>query len=200
MWAQGTVKATRALRYKSLICQAFIVSSARHVGPIQPAATFAPPGTDERTRTARAADNAGMWPEIDSPDDPLAAPADPSDASDPFEALVVAALDSLPEAFRSRLGSVAIVIEDDPTPDQLNSVGAAGLLGLYTGVPRTSYGAEDAAVASKITIFRGPHLRQFRDADALARGVTETVHHEVAHHFGISDARLVELERERRSR
>jgi len=74
------------------------------------------------------------------------------------------------------------------------------LLGLYTGVPRTRYGAEDAAVASKITIFRGPHLRQFGDGDGLARGVTETVHHEVAHHFGISDARLVELERERNSR
>ena len=55
-------------------------------------------------------------------------------------------------------------------------------------------------MASKISIFRGPHLRQYRDPDALARGVTDTVHHEVAHHFGISDARLVELQRERRRR
>jgi predicted Zn-dependent protease with MMP-like domain len=113
---------------------------------------------------------------------------------------VVAALGSLPEAFRDRLGSVAVVVEDEPTPDQLASVGAPGLLGLYTGVPRTTYGAEDAAVASKITIFRGPHLRQFRYPEALARGVAETVRHEVAHHFGISDARLVELQRERRRR
>ena len=141
-----------------------------------------------------------MWSDIEPSDEPSAAPEEPGDASDPFEALVAAAMDSLPEAFRSRLGSVAIVIEDEATPDQLHSVGAAGLLGLYTGVPRTRYGAEDAAVASKITIFRGPHLRQFGDGDALARGVTETVHHEVAHHFGISDARLVELERERNSR
>jgi predicted Zn-dependent protease with MMP-like domain len=122
------------------------------------------------------------------------------DSTDPFGALVVAALDSLPDVFRSRLGSVAIVIEDEPSPDQLASVGAAGLLGLYTGVPRTMYGAEDAALASKISVFRGPHLRQFRDSDALARGVAETVRHEVAHHFGISDARLVELEHERRGR
>ncbi|MGD0018264.1 MAG: metallopeptidase family protein [Candidatus Limnocylindrales bacterium] len=141
-----------------------------------------------------------MPPDRDPTADPIPAPEEPSDAGDPFEALVVAALDSLPEVFRTKLGSVAIVIEDEPTSDQLASVGAPGLLGLYTGVPRTRYGAEDAAVASKIVIFRGPHLRQFRDSDALAHGVTETVRHEVAHHFGISDARLVELERERRRR
>ncbi len=141
-----------------------------------------------------------MEPEIEHPAIPITAAEDPATATDPFEALVIEALDSLPTVFRERLGSVAIVIEDEPTLDQLASVGAPGLLGLYTGVPRTAYGAGDAAVASKISIFRGPHLRQFRDPDALARGVAETVRHEVAHHFGISDARLVELARERRRR
>lgn len=126
--------------------------------------------------------------ETDHPDD---------DPDDPFEALVVAALESLPDAFRDRLGSVAIVVEDEPTDDQLRSVGAPGLLGLYSGVPRTAYGAGNAALASKITIFRGPHLRIYRDPDSLARGVADTVHHEVAHHFGISDTRLHELARER---
>ena len=125
---------------------------------------------------------------------------DSIEADDPFEALVFAALDALPEVFRERLGSVAVVVEDEPTPDQLGSVGAWGLLGLYTGVPRTAWGAEDAAYASKITIFRGPHLRQFRDPQSLALGVADTVRHEVAHHFGISDARLDELARERHGR
>ena len=143
-----------------------------------------------------------MWPDMD----PLAEPslADVNAAADEplddFDALVVAALDSLPEAFRGRLGSVAVVVEDEPTPDQLRSLGASGLLGLYTGVPRTAWGADGAAVASKITIFRGPHLRQFRNPNSLARGVADTVRHEVAHHFGISDARLEELARERRDR
>ena len=118
------------------------------------------------------------------------------ETADPFEALVVAALDSVPEAFRDRLGRVAIVIEDEPTPELLASVGAPGLYGIYQGVPRTAWGAEDAAVASKITIFRGSHLRQYRDPDSLARGVGDTVRHEIAHHFGISDARLDELARE----
>lgn len=138
-----------------------------------------------------------MWPETDPPADPFAGPDEPLDQ---FDALVVAALDSLPKAFRDRLGSVAVVVEDEPTPEQLASVRAPGLLGLYTGVPRTAYAAEDAAVASKITIFRGPHLRQFGDPEALAHGVAETVRHEIAHHFGISDARLVELEHERHRR
>ena len=130
----------------------------------------------------------------------LMAPTDEdtnAQSPDPFDELVVAALGSLPEAFRDRLGSVAIVVEDEPTADQLSSVMAPGLLGLYTGVPRTAYGAENAALASKITIFRGPHLRQYRDPDSLARGVAETVRHEIAHHFGISDARLDELARGR---
>ena len=134
------------------------------------------------------------------PDQPVTADEDASAPFDPFEALVWKAVQSLPEAFLERLGSVAIVVEDEPTADQLSSVGAWGLLGLYTGVPRTAYGVDNFAVSSKIVIFRGPHLRQFADADSLECGVAETVRHEVAHHFGISDARLEELARQRQAR
>jgi predicted Zn-dependent protease with MMP-like domain len=114
---------------------------------------------------------------------------------DPFSALVVAALDALPDVFRERLGSVAIVVEDEASPEQLQSVRAHGLFGLYQGVPRTSWAADHSPYASKITIFRGPLLRASRTPDDLARRVTETVHHEIAHHFGISDERLRELHR-----
>lgn len=123
---------------------------------------------------------------------------DSSETEDPFAALVWAAVDELPEVFRDRLGSVAIVVEDEPTPEQLESVRAPGLLGLYTGVPRTRWGADNYAAPSKIVIFRGPHLRLFRTPEALARGVAETVRHEIAHHFGISDERLAELAETRR--
>ena len=109
------------------------------------------------------------------------------------EALVVDALDRLPAPYRERLGSVAIVIEEEAAPEQLAAVGAAGLFGLYQGVPRTVYGAEGAQLPSKITIFRGPLLRAFRSPEALAAAVTRTVYHEIAHHFGISEARLEEL-------
>lgn len=115
-----------------------------------------------------------------------------------LESLVFEALERLPEQFREQLGSVAIVIENEPSPDQLNSVGAAGLFGLYQGVPRTAYGAERAAIPSKITIFRGPLSRAYASPVAFAAAVEATVYHEIAHHFGISDERLGELKREAR--
>ena len=119
-------------------------------------------------------------------------PADRPDGSD-LEGLVIDALERLPADFRDRLGSVAIVIEDEPTPDQLASVRAHGLFGLYQGVPRTAWAADAASVPSKITIFRGPLSRANRTPERLAAAVTDTVYHEIAHHFGISDARLHEL-------
>lgn len=115
------------------------------------------------------------------------------DATPDFDELVRRAVASIPEPFASHLASVAIVIDDEATPEQLASVGAGGLFGLYQGVPRTTYGADWAQVPSKITIFRRPIEQAFPDAAARARAVEETVLHEVAHHFGISDQRLREL-------
>ena len=133
------------------------------------------------------------------PQDPDAVPGS-DEAEDEFGRLIDAALASLPPGFRDQLGSVAIVVEDEPTAAQLAAVDAHGLYGLYQGVPRTAWGAAGAPMPSKITIFRGPIERSSPTALALAAAVTDVVHHEVAHHLGISDARLAELARERRPR
>jgi len=114
---------------------------------------------------------------------------------DAIEAMVVDALERLPEVFRERLGSVAIVIEDEADAGQLASVGARGLYGLYQGIPRTRLSADASPAPSKITIFRGPLVRANPGTDALAAAVAETVYHEIAHHFGISDERLHEVKR-----
>jgi predicted Zn-dependent protease with MMP-like domain len=114
-----------------------------------------------------------------------------------FENWVLEAIEALPAAFRERLGSVAIVIEDWPSEAQLRSVGAPGLYGLYQGIPRSAWGADHVAYPSKITIFRGTLVSRFRTREAMRTKVIDTVHHEIAHHFGISDARLLELARER---
>lgn len=122
----------------------------------------------------------------------------PSDIDDDaIEAMVVDALERLPEVFRQRLGSVAIVIEDEADAAQLASVGARGLFGLYQGIPRTRLSADASPAPSKITIFRGPLVRASTGPEALAALVAETVYHEIAHHFGISDERLLELKRGR---
>lgn len=115
--------------------------------------------------------------------------------ADPFDEALEAALQGLPDPFRRELVSVAIVVQDEPDAHQLTSVGAPGLFGLYQGVPRTVYGAEGAPVASKITLFRGPLMRAHPTRDDLMRAVRETLEHEVAHHLGISDARIRELKR-----
>ena len=122
-------------------------------------------------------------------------PSDPTETD--IEDLVVDALERLPAPFRAQLGSVAIVVEDEATPEQLASVGAHGLYGLYQGVPRTAWGADQVQLPSKITIFRGPLMRANRTPERLSAAVAETVYHEIAHHLGISDARLHEFARER---
>jgi predicted Zn-dependent protease with MMP-like domain len=100
------------------------------------------------------------------------------------------ALDSLPSHVRERMSNVEIVVEDEPPP-------GAALLGLYQGVPLTKRGSHYGGVLpDKITIYRGPLLRVYgHDVEVLRREVRRVVLHEVAHHFGISDERLIEIDR-----
>ena len=120
-----------------------------------------------------------------------------SSADEPvdFDAVIDDAVDDLPLVFAEQLGSVAIVVEDEPTADQLASVDARGLFGLYQGVPRTRWGADGVPLVSKITLFRGPLMRANRDPERLRLAIRETLLHEIAHHFGIDDNRLRELHR-----
>ena len=120
-------------------------------------------------------------------------PWDPTD--DEIEEMVVDALERLPTPFRDQLGSVAIVIEEQATATQLALVGAHGLYGLYQGIPRTRLSADAAPAPSKITIFRAPLVRANGTPERLAAAIADTVYHEIAHHFGISDERLHELKR-----
>jgi predicted Zn-dependent protease with MMP-like domain len=107
-----------------------------------------------------------------------------------FEQAAQEALDELPPELRGAMSNVTIVIEDEPQD-------GAPLLGLYQGVPLTRRSSAYAgALPDKITIFRGPLERLYgADADLLRVEIKRVVLHEIAHHFGISDARLVELDR-----
>jgi len=107
-----------------------------------------------------------------------------------FEREVEDALASLPRELREVVSNVAIVVEEEPPPGQ-------PLLGLYQGVPLTRRGSGySGALPDKITIYRGPLERLYgADADGLRRQIRRVVLHEVAHHFGISDERLVEIGR-----
>jgi predicted Zn-dependent protease with MMP-like domain len=88
------------------------------------------------------------------------------------------------------MSNVAIVVEDEPPPGQR-------LLGLYQGVPLTRRSSHYGGVLpDRITIYRGPLVRLYgQDTERLRREVRRVVLHEIAHHFGISDERLIEMDR-----
>jgi predicted Zn-dependent protease with MMP-like domain len=113
-----------------------------------------------------------------------------------FESLVERALASIPMPFARALDEVAIVIADEPTPDELRESGLEPdevLYGLYEGTPRTEWGADWVPMPNRITLYRLPLEEDFPDPRDLAEEVRETVIHELAHHLGIDDDRLGEL-------
>ena len=103
-----------------------------------------------------------------------------------FEDMVAAALDSLPEDLGRLMRNVAVTVEHGPGP--------RGLLGLYQGIPLTSRTTQYAGVLpDRITIYRRAICAICSTEDEVVEQVRRTVIHEVAHHFGIDDARLTEL-------
>ena len=117
--------------------------------------------------------------------------------TDEFEKLVIEAVESLPEFFKDKMDNVDLVVEDWPAAEF--SRGRL-LLGLYQGVPLPARGrGYSLVIPDKITIFQGPiMLVSGGHKDAIKKVVADTVKHEIAHHFGISDARLAEIEKNKR--
>lgn len=120
-------------------------------------------------------------------------------ARERFEELVQEALDSIPEELWNSIDNLAVTVEDWPSRAQLSSARVQPghtLLGLYEGVPLTGRSHFYGLVPpDKITIFRGTILRVCPpgDEDAIRAQVRRTVLHEIAHHFGIDDDRLHEI-------
>jgi len=110
--------------------------------------------------------------------------------NDPFQEAIDDALNTLPDDLRAAISNVEIVVEDEP-PD------GEPLLGLYRGIPLSRRNSMYFGVLpDRISIFSGPITRRAAgDADRLRSEVMHVVLHEVAHHFGISDERLIELDR-----
>jgi predicted Zn-dependent protease with MMP-like domain len=109
---------------------------------------------------------------------------------DVFEESVQAAVDSLPPDLRAAISNVEILIEEEPPPGRR-------LLGLYRGIPLSRRSSAYAGVLpDKITVFRGPIERLYGSDPARLRSeIRHVVLHELAHHFGISDERLIEIDR-----
>jgi predicted Zn-dependent protease with MMP-like domain len=121
---------------------------------------------------------------------------------DEFDRLVGAAYARIPARFRKRMKNIAVLVEPEPSAHQLargHAPRGHTLLGLYEGRPLTARSVFDSfTLPDRITIFQGPHERLARDPEHLARMVEDTVWHEVAHYFGMDEARVRAAERRRR--
>jgi predicted Zn-dependent protease with MMP-like domain len=110
-----------------------------------------------------------------------------------FDQLVEQALGAIPPRFRRRLRNVVFLVEREPP--------RPGLLGLYQGWPLTRRSVSDSFhPPDRITIYQGPHERLARSPAHLRKLLEETVWHEVAHYFGMDEARVRSAERRRRPR
>jgi len=119
-----------------------------------------------------------------------------------FEGLVAAAVAGLPEQFRDLLENVDVVVEDFPSRTQSRkATGRGTLLGLYEGVPLIMRGSGyNMVVPDKITIFQNAIESAFASDIEIEREVRKVVLHEIAHHFGLDDRRLEQIESEKRAK
>ncbi len=115
-----------------------------------------------------------------------------------FEEIVREALDTLPDEFARRMENIAVVVEDEPGPDLLRSLGLdprrETLFGLYQGVPLHLRGdTYGGTLPDKISIYYRPLLRAYRSPDRIREQVRSTVIHEIGHYFGLDDKAIRDL-------
>ena len=111
-------------------------------------------------------------------------------APEEFEELVAKALDDLPEEFAELLENVAVVVEEEADPEDLEEMGfdpEEELFGLYQGVALAERDSYYAALPDRIVIYRGPILRACGSRREVIREVRDTVVHELGHHFGLDE-------------
>ena len=115
-----------------------------------------------------------------------------------FEKHVAEALASIPRRFRDAMRNLAIVVEDEPSPELLDEMEIDPpdtLLGLYQGTPLTErHWGHGNALPDRVLIFQGPHERESEDEDDLIVAIGETLIHEIGHYFGLSEEEIEEIE------
>ena len=119
-----------------------------------------------------------------------------------FEDYVKQAISSIDEKFLQKLKNVEIVIEDNPTPYQLEKLNLRGglLFGLYEGIPQTKRESYGQVLPDKITIFKNPMERVFSNPEDIKKAVKDTVWHEIAHHFGMDEHQVRKAEQTRQKK
>ena len=117
-----------------------------------------------------------------------------------FRRLVSEALEDLPREFLDQMNNVEVVVEGSPTPEQDCLTGSEEdeeeglLLGLYEGTPLTDRSTQYAALPDRIILFQDNIEAVCETQEEIREEVRKTVLHEIAHHFGMGEKRLHELD------
>ncbi len=118
-----------------------------------------------------------------------------------FEKLVQEGIKAIPEKFLEKLSNIDIIIGEEPSLEQLKKLKVRKdslLFGLFEGIPQTKRWGYGQVLPDKITIFKKPIEQYARSAEEIREIVKNTVWHEIAHHFGIDEGRVRELESRRK--
>ncbi len=119
-----------------------------------------------------------------------------------FEKLVEEGIKAIPKKFLEMLDNVDIVIEEEPTPYQLNKLKERGrgiILGLYEGIPKIKRWQYGQVLPDKITIFKKSIEKVACSEEEIKKVVKDTVWHEIAHHFGMDEKSVREASQRRKS-
>lgn len=115
-----------------------------------------------------------------------------------FDALITKAMDELPQEYIKGLDNVAIVYDDEPSPEQKQKMKLDShhlLLGLYEGIPLTHRGSGYSFVLpDKITLFKHSILAIVRTEAELFEQIKRTLWHEIAHYYGLDHDRIDTLQ------
>jgi predicted Zn-dependent protease with MMP-like domain len=113
-------------------------------------------------------------------------------SSEDFAKLVQQAIADLPLPYAKLMESIAVMVEEEPPQDVLEDLeldSEDDLLGLYQGqsLADESFFTAGGTQPAKISIYRGPILRQCETPEEVVQEVYDTVVHELGHHVGLGD-------------
>jgi len=116
-----------------------------------------------------------------------------------FDDMITRAMNELPQKYIKGLDNVAIVMADEPTPEQLEKMKLQSghvLLGLYEGIPLTQRGiGYNFVLPDKITLFKNSIMKVSHDDDELFERIKRTLWHEIAHYYGLNHDRIDEIQK-----
>ena len=114
-----------------------------------------------------------------------------------FQSLINQALEELPGEHAKNIKNVAILFEEEPTPEQRQRLKLDPyhtLLGLYEGTPLSERQGRDTLLPDRITLFKVPLERRSATPERLKENIKHTLWHEIAHYYGLNHTKIQELE------